>query len=191
MDLIDKHNRPAFVFGHITEHALEALFELASILRTSQQGCKIERENAFFLEPFGDRAVDNPLRKPLDNRRFADTRFADQHRVIFGASLQDLDRPTNFVIASDHGIKLALTRALSQVNGVLAQGIALGIGIVTVHIGPTAHGIDGRLECFAAEPGIVSHAADFARALFGLIGYCQQEQLGGHKFVTAFERLLF
>ena len=191
VDLVNKHNRAAFVFGHITEHALEALFELTPIFRTGQQGGEIERQHALFLKPLGYGAVDNPLRKPFDNRRFTDTGFTDQHRVIFGASLQDLDRPTNFIIAPDYGVELALARALSQVDGVLAQGIALGISVVAIDIGAATNGIDRRLERFTAEPGIVGHSADFARALFGLIGDCQQEQFGGHKLVTALERLFF
>ena len=53
-------------------------------------------------------AVDDALRQAFDDRGLAHAGFADQHRVVLGAALQDLDRAADFVVAADHRVELAL-----------------------------------------------------------------------------------
>ena len=59
---------------------------------------------------------------------FANTRFADQHRVVLGAPLQNLDRATDLVVAPDDGVEAALTGHLAQVPPVSLEGLVLVLG---------------------------------------------------------------
>ena len=60
------------------------------------------------FERLGHFAVDDALRQAFDDRRLADAGLADQHRVVLGAPLQDLDRAADLVVAADHRVELAV-----------------------------------------------------------------------------------
>ena len=66
-----------------------------------------------FFERLGHLAVDDALREALDDRGLAHAGLADQHRVVLGAPLQDLDAAADLVVAADHRVELALARARS------------------------------------------------------------------------------
>ena len=53
--------------------------------------------------------------KAFDDGRLADTRLADQHRVVLGASLKNLNGPANFIVAADHRVEFALTLSLIHI----------------------------------------------------------------------------
>ena len=55
-----------------------------------------------------DVALDDPLGEPLDDRRLADARLADQHRVVLRAAREDLDHAADLVVAADHRVELAV-----------------------------------------------------------------------------------
>ena len=104
---VDEDDGLAFVLRDVVEHGLQALLELAAILGARQQRRHVERQHALALERFRHFAVDDALRQAFDDRGLADARLADQHRVVLGAALQDLDRAADFVVAADHRIELA------------------------------------------------------------------------------------
>jgi hypothetical protein len=45
--------------------------------------------------------------RPFDDGGLAHARLADQHRVVLGAALQDLDGAADLVVAADHRVELA------------------------------------------------------------------------------------
>jgi hypothetical protein len=49
------------------------------------------------------------------------TRFANQDRVILGASAQDLQHASDFLVTADYRVEFAASCRLVQVDGVLAQ----------------------------------------------------------------------
>ena len=104
-----------FFLGNFLQHVLQALFELAAIFRSRQQRRHIQAQDLFALERFRHFAVDDALRQAFDNGGLAHTGFADQHRVVLGAALQHLDGAADLVVAADHRVELALTRAFGQV----------------------------------------------------------------------------
>jgi len=65
-----------------------------------------------FPERLRDFAIDDALRQPFDDRGLAHPRLADQHRVVLGPALQDLDDAPDFVVAPDHRIEFACASAL-------------------------------------------------------------------------------
>ena len=187
VDLVNKDNRPTLVFGDIGENAFETLFKFAAVLRPREQSRQIKRQHALVLETIGHRPIDDALRQTLDNRGLANAGFANQYWIIFCAPLQDLNRAPDFVVAPNHWVEFALTRPLGEVDGVLAQGFALGVGIVTVDGRPTADRVDRGLEGFAVETRIVGDAPDFGCAFVRLLSDRQQKQFRSNKLIAALE----
>ena len=84
--------------------------------------------------------------QPFDDGGFADARRTDQHGIVLGASLQNLDGATDFVIATDNGIELSLLGAFSQVNRVLLQRLARFLGIGVVYLLSAPELVDGFFD---------------------------------------------
>ena len=142
VQLVDEHDRAAFVGGNVLQHRLEPLLELAAILGAGEQRRHVERQHALVLERFRHFAVDDALREALDDRGLADAGLADQHRIVLGAPLQDLNRAPDLVVAADDRIELAVARALGEVDRVFLQRLALALGFLRIDAGAAAHRLD-------------------------------------------------
>ena len=105
------------------------------------QGAQIERYHALVLEALRHVPLDDPQGQTFGNRRFADPRFANQHRVVLGASQQDLDDAADFLVAADHRIQLALTGPFDQVDAVALEGLELLLRVLIGDAGGAAHGL--------------------------------------------------
>ncbi len=110
VDLVDEQDDAALVLRHFLEHRLQALLELAAVLGAGQQAGHVEHQHLLALQGFGHFAIDDALGQAFDDGRLADARLADQHRVVLGAALQDLDGAADLVVAADHRVELALAR---------------------------------------------------------------------------------
>jgi hypothetical protein len=64
-----------------------------------------------FLRLSGTSPLTMRWASPLDDRRLANARLADQHRIVLGATLQHLDGAADFIVTADHRIELALLAA--------------------------------------------------------------------------------
>src|SRR6185437_13431697 len=106
----------------------------------------VERQNALVLQPFGDLAIDDPLRQPFDDRGLADAGLADQHGVVLGPTLQDLDRAPDLIVPADDRVELAGARTRSQIDRVLLEGLPALLRVRIVHLFPTSHLVDGLLD---------------------------------------------
>ena len=69
----------------LLEDGLEALLELAAVLRTGDQRAQVERDDALVLEALGHVAAHDALGQALDDGGLADTGLADEDRVVLGA----------------------------------------------------------------------------------------------------------
>ena len=187
MQFVDEDNRLAFVPGQVFQHVLESLLELAPKLRARQQGRHVQRQHAFALERLRHLARHDALRQPFHNRRLADTRLADQHRVVLGPALQHLDGAADFVIAADHRVQFAHAGTFGQVDAILLERLALVFGVGAIHVLPTAHCVDGALQRLAQQAVVTDHLANICFA----VCQRQQKQLTGDELVTALDRLLF
>ena len=139
--------------------------------------------------PFSDFrhfAVDDALRQTFDDRGLADAGFADQHRVVLGAALQHLDRAADLVVAADHRVELALTRALGQVEGVFLQRLALAFGFLRADGLAAAHRVDRLFQRRARHAMLLEQASGFALVVAGR----QQKHLAGDELVAALLRFL-
>ena len=105
----------------LVDHRLQPLLELAAVLRAGDHPGEVERDHAVVRERLGDLVVDDPLRDPLDDRRLADARLAEQRGVVLRPAGEDLDRLVDLVGAADHGVELALARLCGQVAAELVE----------------------------------------------------------------------
>ena len=151
VQLVDEDDGLAGVGGDVLQHGLQALLELAAVLGAGEQRRHVERQHALALQRLRHLAVDDALREPFDDRRLADARLADQHRIVLGAPLQDLDRAPDLVVAADHRVELAFAGALGEVDRVLLERLALAFGLLRIHAAAAAHRLDRGLERLARE----------------------------------------
>ena len=138
--------------GHLGEHRLQPLLELAAIFRAGDQRAHVERQQLLVLQAFRHVAVDDAERQALDDRRLADARLADQHRVVLGAAGEHLDGAADFLVAADDRIELALARRLGQVAGVFLQRVVAGFGGGGVGGAALADVVDRLVEAVGVTP---------------------------------------
>ena len=186
VQLVDEDDRAAFVGGDVLQHGLQALLELAAVLGAREQRRHVERQHALVLERLGHFAVDDALRKAFDDGRLADARLADQHRIVLGPPLQDLDRAADLVVAADDGVELAVARARREVDRVLVERLPLAFRLLRVDLAAAAHDLDRVFKRFAREAVLFQDAARVALVL----RESEQEELARDELVAALDRFL-
>ena len=187
MDFVDEQNGLAFVLGELLEYVFQAFLKIAAVFGTGQKCGHIECQHAFALERIRHFARHNALCQSFHDGGLAHAGLADQYRVVLAAALQHLDGAANFVVASDHRVEFALAGAFGQVQRVFLECLALFLGVGTVHVLATAHGVNGGFQAFASEAiftGNIAHRA------FG-IGTGQKIQFAGNELVAALDGLFF
>ena len=115
------------------EHRLQPLLELAAELGAGDQRAHVERDDPLVLQPLRHVAADDPLGQPLDDRRLADARLADQDRVVLGPAREDLDDAPDLLVAADHRVELALPGQLGQVAAVLLERLVRRLRVRARH----------------------------------------------------------
>ena len=73
--LVDEQDDRA-VLAHLVDEPLEALLELAAVLRAGDERGERQRDDLLVLQHVRHRALDDTLREPLGDGRLADTRLA-------------------------------------------------------------------------------------------------------------------
>jgi hypothetical protein len=144
--LVDEQDDAAGRRRDLLQHGLEPLLELAAVFRAGDQRAHVEREQLLVLKALRHIAVDDAQRQALDDRGLADARLADQHRVVLGAARQHLDGASDFLVAADHRVKLALARRLGQVAGVFLQRVIGVLGRLRVGGAALAQAFDGGVQ---------------------------------------------
>ena len=185
MHLVDEQDDLAVRGLDLREHGLQPLLELAAIFGAGDQRAEIERQNLLVLQALGHVAVDDAVRQPLDDRRLADARLADQHGVVLGAAGQHLDGAPDLLVAADHRIELAFGGGLGEVAGVALQRVIGLLGAGRIRGAALAQLVDGGVERLRRDPGI----GEDARGL-RLLGHGErlQHPLDGDEAVAGFGR---
>ena len=102
------------------------------------------------------------MRQPLDDRRLADARLADQHRIVLGAPRQHLDGAPDLLVAADHRIELALGGGLGEVAGVFLERVVGLLGAGGVGGAALAQLVDRGVEPLRREARIGEDALRLA-----------------------------
>ena len=109
MQLVDKEDDVA-TQRDLLHHLLQALLELAAILRTGHESRQVERVDLLILEQIRDLTTGDALGEPLDDGRLADAWLADQHGVVLHAADENLHHPLDLSLASNDRVELAFGR---------------------------------------------------------------------------------
>ncbi len=120
MELVDEQHG---VVGapQLLDDLLESLLELAAVLGAGHEGADVEREDSLVQECLRDVPADDAMGQALRDGRLADTRLADERRVVLGPAAQDLDDALDFLLASDDRIELAEAGRFGQVDAELVD----------------------------------------------------------------------
>ena len=130
MHLVDKEQYLALGLCDLIQHTLETFLELAAELRTRDQCAHVKRVESLVLQRLGHIPRHDTAGKPLDNRRLADARLTDEHRVILRTARENFNRAANLLVASDHGVELVRTRRRCQIAPVFLKGLIALLGVL-------------------------------------------------------------
>ena len=151
VELVDEEDDLPLARGDLLQHGLEALLELAAVLRAGDERADVERPDALALQPLGHVARDDSLREPLRDRGLADPRLADQHRVVLRTAREHLDRPPDLLVAADHGVELPLLGERRQVAPVLLERLVRALGVLRRDALAAAHLLERGEERLARD----------------------------------------
>ena len=122
MEFIDKQDHVA-LFVDFLNGILQAFLKFAAIFASGDHTAQIQRKDPFACQGLRHFSGHDQLRQALDDGAFAHARFADQHRVIFGAAAHDLHDTLDLGRAPHHRIQFAILRRFSQVAAIFFKGI--------------------------------------------------------------------
>jgi hypothetical protein len=168
------------------QHRLQPLLELPAVLRPGEQRRHVERQHAAVPERLGNLAVDDALRQSLDDGGLADPGLADEHGVVLGPALQDLDHAADLVVAPDHRVELAGPGPLGQVQRVLLQRLAGPLGFGVRNRLAAAQRVDRLLDRAPRAAGLLEEPPGLAL----VVGQGEHEELRRDVLVAALLRFL-
>ncbi len=125
MELVDEEDDRALGRGDLLERGLEALLELAAVLRAGDHAGEVERDHAGAAERLGHLVLRDAQREALGDRGLAHAGLADQDGVVLAPAREDLDRLGDLIVAADHRVDAAGGRLDGQVA---AEGVERGRG---------------------------------------------------------------
>jgi len=85
VELVDEQDDVA-ALGDLLHHLLEALLELAAVLRAGDQCGEVERVDLLVLQELRNLVRGDPRREAFDDGGLADAGLADQHGVVLRAA---------------------------------------------------------------------------------------------------------
>ena len=132
VQFVDKQNDLAFAGSDFLQKGLEPFFKFPAIFRSGEHAAEVHGNESFAHERFRDIARDDPPRQAFSDGGLAHAGFADEDRVVFAATTQDLHDTADFVIAADHRVDFSGLGAGRQVGAVFFQRLVfpfrVGIG---------------------------------------------------------------
>ena len=128
VDLVDEQDRVRVV-DQLLQHRLQALLEIAAVLRAGEQRAHVERVDRALREQVGHVALDDAPRQALGDRGLADAGLADQQRIVLAAAAQHLHHALELRVAADQRVDLAGERERVQVLGVVVERAVRGLGL--------------------------------------------------------------
>jgi hypothetical protein len=185
VDLVDEQDDVA-AGADLLEDLLEALLEVAPVAAAGHQRPQVEGVELAVLDGLGDVVVGDHLGQALDDGGLADAGFADQHRVVLGASGQHLHDPLGLAVPADDGVELLLAGHLREVAAELVEHHRAGGGIAAA----TTRGGPGLLAAgggAGTRARVAGEQLDDLLAHPGEVGAQLDQHLGGHALALADE----
>ncbi len=130
VQFVDEKQHTAVLFFDFVQNGFQSFFEFAAVFCTRDKRAHVEGKDVFVLKSFRHVAADDTLRQSFRYCRFADARFADKNRVVFGFSGQNTNDVSDFVVTADNRIQLAACGAFDHVVAVFFQHVVGIFGVV-------------------------------------------------------------
>ena len=184
VELVDEQDDVA-ALGDLLHHLLQALLELAAVLRAGDERREIQRVDLLALEQLGHVGVRDPLGEALDHGGLADARLADEHGVVLRAPREDLHDPLDLGLAADDGVELAVGGELREVAAELVEQLR-GLLALALRTGGRRHPRPAPWPPERRPPGPGQHADDLVADLLG-VGVEVEQDAGGDALVLAHE----
>ena len=176
VELVDEQDDVA-ALGDLLHHLLQALLELAAVLRAGDEGREVERVDLLVAQQLRHLVARDALGEALDDGRLAHARLPDQDRVVLGAPREDLHDPLDLGRPAHDGVELALGGELGEVAAELVEQLAR---LLVAALAAAA-----RLALLAPA-GAGQHADDLVADLLR-VGVEVGEDPGGDALVLAHE----
>ena len=176
VQLVDEQDDVA-ALGDLLHHLLQALLELAAVLRAGHERGQVERVDLLVLERLGHLARGDALGEALDDGGLAHAGLADQDRVVLLAAGEDLHDPLDLGLAPDDRVELALGGELGEVAAELVEQLR---GLLALAL------LTGLARAALAAAGAGEHADDLVADLLG-VGVEVEQDAGGDALVLAHE----
>src|SRR5215510_3590400 len=155
VQFVNEEDDFALALLNLFQHGLQTFFEFSAVLRAGDKRAHVESDDLFAFQTFGHVAAHDALGQPLDNGGFADARFADQYRIVFGSAREHLYRPADLVVAADDGIELALFGEPRQVAAVALQRLVSRLRVLRRDALAAAHLLQRPHQSLARDAGFV------------------------------------
>ena len=124
VDLVDIDNVLVALFHDAVHDLLDAVFEIATILRTGQECANVELIDATALQPLGHLTLFNHPRQTPDEGRLAHTGLAHVQRIVLVATTKHLDSALQFLFAANQGV-MALVEVVHAGDESSPRGLGL------------------------------------------------------------------
>ena len=182
VELVDEQDDVA-ALGDLLHHLLQALLELAAVLRAGDQRRQVERVDLLVLQQLRHVGVRDALGEALDDRGLADAGLAHEHRVVLRAAREDLHDPLDLDLAADDRVELAVGGQLGQVAPELVEQLR-GLLALAGAGGGAGRGALARAGARAAATGAREHPDDLVADLLRVRVEVEQDA-GGDALVLA------
>ncbi len=173
VQLVDEEDDLALGLGDLAQHGLQAVLELAAILRARDHAADVEAHDAAVLQRLGHVAGHDALGQALDDGGLADARLADQHGVVLGAAREHLHHAADLLVAPDHGVELAAARHVGEVAAELLERLVLRLCVGVGDAGAAAHRGERLQQRLARGAGLLEGRG----GRVALLGRDRQQQM--------------
>ena len=163
--LVDEQDDAAGGRRDFGQHGLQPLLELAAIFGAGNQRAHVERHQLLVLQRLRHVAIDDAQRQTFGDRRLADARLADQHRIVLGAPRQNLDGAADFLVAADHRVELAVARVGGQVARIFLQRVIALLGTRRIGGAALAQIVDRLVQRLRRNAGLGQDVGRLRRLL--------------------------
>ena len=180
MQLIDEKKDIAVRLGDFGKHRLQTFLKLAAVLRARDERAHIQGEERLVLQGLRHVALDDTLREPFGDRRFADARLADEHGVVLRLTRKDAHDVADLFIAPDDGLELVLAGALCEIGAVFFQRLVGLLGVVARHVLIAAHLLHSLKKLVLGD---AEAPEQLFEPLFIVIEQAQEEVFDGDVFI--------
>ena len=139
VQLVDERDDLAVGVDDLLQDRLDALFELAAVLRARDHRADVEGDQPLVAQAVGHVAFDDAAREAFGDRGLADARLTDEDRVVLRTAGQHLDHASDLLVAADDRVELALARLFGEVAAVPLERLVLLFGVLARDAVRAAH----------------------------------------------------